>query len=40
MNKTHNNPKPITAEQIARLADKGQDFSRFFTNVGRMTQPA
>jgi hypothetical protein len=30
---------PITAEQIAKLADKGQDISRFFTGSGRMTQP-
>ncbi|MGC2161636.1 MAG: hypothetical protein WA634_07000 [Silvibacterium sp.] len=28
--------KPATAEAIARLADKGEDVSRFFTNRGRM----
>lgn len=28
--------KPTSAEAIARLADKGQDVSRFFTNRGRM----
>lgn len=28
--------KPAAAEAIARLADKGEDVSRFFTNRGRM----
>jgi len=28
--------KPASAEAIARMADKGQDVSRFFTNRGRM----
>jgi len=27
------------AEAIARLADRGQDVSRYFTNRGRMMQP-
>jgi len=31
--------KPISAETIARLADKGKDVSRFFTNAGRMMAP-
>ena len=31
--------KAISAEGIARLADEGQDVSRFFTNAGRMTGP-
>lgn len=31
--------KPVSAEAIARLADKGEDVSRFFTNTGRMMQP-
>ncbi len=31
--------KPVTAEGIARLADKGADVSRFFTNAGRMMGP-
>jgi hypothetical protein len=28
--------KPVSAETIARLADKGQDVSRFFSNTGRL----
>ena len=28
--------KPASAEAIARMADKGEDVSRFFTNRGRM----
>ena len=31
--------KIISAEDIARLADKGQEVSRFFTNAGRMMGP-
>jgi hypothetical protein len=31
--------KPVAAEAIARLADKGKDVSRFFTNTGRMMGP-
>jgi len=31
-------PTPA-AESIARLADRGQDVSRFFTNRGKMVQP-
>ena len=31
--------KPIAAETIARLADRGKDISRFFTNTGRMMGP-
>ena len=31
--------KAISAEAIARLADEGQDVSRFFTNAGRMMGP-
>jgi hypothetical protein len=31
--------KPITAEAIARLADKGQDISGFFEGKGRMVHP-
>lgn len=30
---------PVPAEAIARLAEKGQDVSRFFTNRGRMQSP-
>jgi hypothetical protein len=39
MNKTRRSPKPISAEGIARLADRGKDVSRFFTNKGRMVAP-
>ena len=31
--------EPVSAESIARLAEKGQDVSRFFTNTGRMVGP-
>ncbi len=31
--------KKASAEEIARLADRGQDVSRFFTNSGRMMEP-
>lgn len=31
--------RPVSAESIARLADKGQSVSRFFTNTGRMMPP-
>ena len=30
---------PVSAENIARLAEKGKDVSRFFTNAGRMMGP-
>jgi hypothetical protein len=29
----------VSAESIARLAEKGKDVSQFFTNVGRMMGP-
>ena len=29
----------VSADSIARLADKGQDVSRFFTNRGKMMPP-
>jgi hypothetical protein len=29
----------VPAESIARMADKGKDVSRFFTNAGRMMAP-
>jgi hypothetical protein len=31
--------KPVSAELIARLADRGKDVSRFFKGPGRMVQP-
>src|SRR5437588_4669457 len=36
---TRKTRKPIAAESVARLADQGKDFSRFFTNSGRMVAP-
>ena len=31
--------RPVSAEDIARLADKGKDVSGFFTGKGRMMSP-
>jgi len=31
--------KPVTAEQIAKMADQGKSISRFFKGEGRMVQP-
>ncbi len=39
MKKTRKTAKRTAAEAIARLADKGKDVSRFFTNSGRMMEP-
>ncbi len=39
MKKVIKTTKPITAEAIARLADKGEDISRFFEGKGRMVYP-
>ena len=39
MKSTHSRTKTIAAEEIARLADKGKDVSRFFTGSGRMMPP-
>jgi len=39
MKSTAKTKKKVTAEQIARMADKGQDISRFFTNDGKMMPP-
>jgi hypothetical protein len=30
---------PVSADAIARMADKGKDVSRFFKGQGRMVQP-
>ena len=38
MKKTPKKKRPISAEQIARMADRGEDISRFFTG-GRMLNP-
>jgi hypothetical protein len=39
MKSIRNRKKPVTAEEIARLADEGKDISRFFSNSGRMMNP-
>ena len=37
--KTQELPEPLTADQIAELADKGEDISRLFTGKGKMMPP-
>jgi len=39
MKSTRSGRKTISAESIARAADRGEDVSRFFSNAGRMMQP-
>ena len=39
MKKTRKARRPASAEAIARLADRGKDVSRFFTNTGRRMEP-
>jgi hypothetical protein len=39
MPKTLESPKPPTADEIAVLADSGQDVSRFFSGKGKMMPP-
>lgn len=39
MPNTRKKAKPVSAESIARLADKDKDVSRFFSNAGRMVVP-
>ncbi len=40
MKRTRRKPaKPISADAIAGLADRGKDVSRFFKKQGRMLQP-
>jgi len=39
MKNTGRKKKPASAESIARMADKGKDVSRFFTNAGEMRKP-
>lgn len=36
--KTDVKKKPISADEIAEMADRGEDISRFFTNTGTMVQ--
>ncbi|MGA9391112.1 MAG: ribbon-helix-helix protein, CopG family [Candidatus Sulfotelmatobacter sp.] len=39
MKSTRKSRKPVPAETIARLADRGRDVSSFFTNTGKMLGP-
>jgi hypothetical protein len=39
MKRTSKSKRIPSAESIARMADKGEDVSRFFTNTGKMHQP-
>ena len=32
-------PQPPTADEIAEMADRGEDISRFFTRKGKMMPP-
>jgi hypothetical protein len=32
-------PKPPTADEVADMADRGEDISRFFTRKGKMMPP-
>jgi len=39
MKKTRKSTRPISADAIAALADRGQDVSQFFKGQGRMVKP-
>ncbi len=39
MDRANEIPKTPTADQVAELADKGEDISRFFTKAGSMMPP-
>jgi hypothetical protein len=39
MKSTPRKKKPVSAEAIARMADRGEDISRFFTNDFKMMPP-
>ena len=39
MKKTLKSGKPVSAEVIANLAERGKDVSKYFTNKGRMMPP-
>jgi len=39
MGKTLEATTPPTADEIAELADRGEDISQFFTRKGKMMQP-
>jgi hypothetical protein len=39
MKNTAKSKKPVSADEIAEMADRGEDISRFFTNDGKMMPP-
>ncbi len=39
MSQTRKSKKAPSAESIAKMADRGEDVSRFFTNRGKMVRP-
>jgi hypothetical protein len=39
MKKTIKKKRVVTADQISRMADRGEDVSKFFTNKGKMMSP-
>lgn len=39
MKRTLRRNKPVSAESIAKRAERGEDVSRYFTNTGRMMPP-
>jgi len=39
MKNTAKTKKPVSADEIAEMADNGEDISRFFTNDGKMMPP-
>jgi hypothetical protein len=39
MKKTRKKARPVPAETIARMADRGKNVSRFFTGSGQMMEP-
>lgn len=39
MPKALESPKPLTADEVAEMADNGKDVSRFFTNTGKKMPP-
>ena len=39
MKKTRKSAEPISADAIAKLAERDEDISHFFTGQGRMVQP-
>ena len=39
MRRTRKSARPVSADAIARLADKGENVTRFLKGQGRMVQP-